>query len=330
MPRNPDQLEEFPFIDAVARLARYGRGVRIGIGDDAALIKASPSTLVTTDTVTEGVHFRREWLTAAALGRRAFRVAVSDIAAMGGRPRYVLLSLSLPTGFATAEGRRLVGGLLRDAEAAGAGLIGGNVARASELSLTVTVIGEAGRHVPTRAAARARQAVFVTGALGSARAGIELLEAGVRRGALVGAYRCPPLRLAVGSALAKARVARAMIDISDGLVQDLGHVCRASGVSMRIDTDAVPVARALARAVADPRGYALAGGDDYELAFTTAARKAAEAEELCVKHGCKVTRIGTVLARGSRATVLDESGRRLEGRHRGFTHFSGAKGSGRS
>jgi thiamine-monophosphate kinase len=329
MPRL-SQVGEFGFIEEIARLAGAApsRGASVGIGDDAAVVRCSAQTLLTTDTQREGVHFELDWLSARQLGRRAFRVAVSDIAAMGGEPRYVLLSLGAPARMDADWMRRMVAGLIADAGGCGAALVGGNMSADEKLSLVVTVVADASSRPVLRSAAKVGDQVWVTGPLGAASAGVELLGRGVRRHALLSVYRTPPLRVSLGRALASSGVASAMIDVSDGLVQDLGHLCLASEVSVRLDTDAVPVAAGVLRAAGDlvssrstdPQrlghdapAYALGGGDDYELVFTARSRTSEHAvRSLCARHESHAVRIGTVVKRHGRSAVHDAHGRALE------------------
>ncbi len=316
------ELGELAFVSAIRRLTDKSpahRGVRLGVGDDAALVKTGAATLLTTDTMTEGVHFRSHWLTPRALGLRLFRVAVSDIAAMGGTPRYLILSLEAPGDYPVDDAHELVSGLVADAADVGAALVGGNVSHGDRLSLTLTVVGDAGRHSAKRSGARPGQAVFVTGTLGDASAGVQQLEHGKSRGKLVDAYRKPPLRVDVAKALVKTGSVAAMIDVSDGLAQDLGHVCRASGVSARIDTGLLPVSRALQAAGEDPLDHAVTGGDNYELLFTLRSKKAEEAAaRVCRRFECPLTKIGVIEKNHGHALVVDQSGRELHG---GYSHF---------
>ena len=340
------QLGEFGLIDTIARLAATSetRGVSVGIGDDAAVVSCTATTLLTTDVQREGVHFERDWLSARQLGRRAFRVAVSDVAAMAGRPRYVLLAFGAPAGLDAVWARRMIEGLIADARGCGAALVGGNVSADEKVSLVVSVVAD-GPHRPLlRRGARAGDSIWVTGSVGAAAAGVELLRRGVRRSACITAYRTPPLRLTVASALGAAEAATSMIDVSDGLVQDLAHVCRASDVTACLDVDAVPIASALASAAkytpiatrASPErrartrtseslltrealSYALAGGDDYELVFTSPARVSERRiVALCARHGCRATRIGK-MSRRSAHDVVDTGGRRLD--VAGYDHY---------
>jgi len=318
---------EHQFLEGLRDIGKGAAGVVVGIGDDAAVVRCGPRTVLTTDTMMEGVHFRLGWLTPRELGVRAFRAALSDVAAMGARPLYVLLSLEVPhekrrRGFDEAFAGAVVRGVAADARGVGAALVGGNISAASGWGLTTTVIGDARHPAVTRDAAAAGDVVFVTGALGGSAAGVRALQkSGARAaGAHTIAYRKPPLRVELAVALAEARLLHAMIDVSDGLVQDLGHLCRRSGVRIDIDSDAVPVHR-IARAVTADREsalrMALAGGEDYELAFTATPRRRAAIEEIARRHPCAITAIGTV-AKG-RAVVTDMRGRDLRGG--GFDHF---------
>jgi len=314
-------LDEFELIDAIAAIAaiaepasadRAAAGVRIGIGDDAAVVALDAPAVLTTDTLTEGVHFRSDWLTARDLGRRAVRVAASDVAAMGGRVRFVLLSLGVPTGLGMKRARELVRGVVEEATGAGGALVGGNVSNASELLLTVTVVGEAIVDPVRRDGACVGDRIFVTGSLGAAAAGVEQLYGGRRRGALVDAWRRPPQRRDVGEALARAGIPTAMIDVSDGLVQDLAHVCRSSRLSAVIDRKALPLSPAVGRSRSlrsNPLVYALSGGEDYELVFTAAGKNtAARARQICARHECPLTVIGEMVDGESRGPVIDENG----------------------
>ncbi len=292
------------------------RAVVVGIGDDAAVLRTTTRTLVTTDAMVQGVHFEADWLSPAALGRRAFRAAVSDVAAMGGRASAFTVALALPEAY--AEGLAVMRGAVRDAAEAGVALAGGNITRARELSITCTVFGDAPIKQRLRSHAKAGHSVFVTGTLGDVAAGVEALRGGLRKGVLVRAYQTPPLRLEAGRRFARISAVGAMIDVSDGFAQDLGHVCRASGLSARIDTALLPVSRALRTATTDPYRYALAGGEDYELIVTAPHSAAGPLQRAAAAAGCTLTRVGDMVAEPGRAGVTDDNGQELTG---GFTHF---------
>lgn len=310
---------EHELLAAVRRaLARRGAGVVVGIGDDAAVVRGAGLEVLTTDTMVEGIHFERSWLTSAELGRRAFRAAVSDVAAMGARPRYVLLSLELPAKGAAAvpaqEALALVLAVAREARRIGACLVGGNVSGAPALALTTTVVAEAESPPLLRSRARAGDTVFVTGSLGGSAAAVRLLGEASRRGdaapakTATAAFRCPPLRVALARELARRRLVRAAIDVSDGLLQDLGHVAEASGVAIRIDPAAVPVHRAAKRFGAGPaRELALAGGEDYELVIAVPARSAAAVVRCASRLRTPLAAIGRVHAGPPRVTAADGS-----------------------
>jgi len=298
--------------------------VTVGPGDDAAVLARSPHRmLLTTDALVEGVHFRRAWLSARELGARAFEVAASDVAAMGGRVRAVLLAIAAPSGWPVEDLRGVVRGVEGAARRAGGALVGGNLASAHELSLTVSVLGDAPARPLLRSGARAGDALFVTGRLGGAAFGLRLLAdaRSLRGGETVRrCWRRPVARLHAGRALATAGVATAMMDLSDGLLIDAGRLARASAVGLMIDATRVPLAPAL-RGL-DPRAardLALRGGEDYELLFTVPRRRLARLAVLDL--GCAATRIGEVQA-GHSVAVVDAGGRRLSlPRRAGHEHF---------
>jgi thiamine-monophosphate kinase len=308
-------LGEFGLIDRIERAvrrARVGDGVVLGIGDDAAVLRLrrGEELVVSTDAVVERTHFRFDWEPARAIGRRALAAALSDLAAMGARPLGVVAALAAPPSLDVAIADGLVRGLVDGAKRWGAPLCGGNVARADQVSLTLTALGAVTRGCALRRdAARAGDRIFVTGALG----GVALAVARMRRGERVRV--APEPRLAAGRALARMRGVGACIDVSDGLVADLGHVLRASGVGATIDPDRVPAPRgfeaACRRAGADPRALRLAGGEDYELLFTLRPGGPGP-RALSARLGVPVAEIGAITrARGLRGA----------GVRGGFTHF---------
>jgi thiamine-monophosphate kinase len=319
VPRLLRDLGEHAWIARLTgRLAagRADRRVLVGPGDDAAVIRPGRRPLVlTTDALVEGVHFRRSWLTPAALGRRAFAVNASDVAAMGARPVAALLALEAPPRLSAADLDALVGGFAAAARRAGATLVGGNLSAGPHLAITVALIGEADGAVVTRSGARPGDGVWVTGELGRTGVAIRRLLAG-RRG------RLPvlPDRIEAGQRL--ARVANAMIDVSDGLLQDLGHVCRASGVAAEVDLHDLPLsARCRASLGDDAAAFAASAGEDYELLFTVPRRRAAALARIASGLGCEITRIGRIV-RG-RPEVHARGARRV-GRS-GFDHFRGRR-----
>lgn len=308
---------EFGLIERIRRAV--GRapqpGVVIGIGDDAAVLRARPGEdiVVSTDAVVEGVHFRWDWESPRSIGRRALAAALSDLAAMGARPLGVVAALTVDPSLAIARCDGLTRGLIDGARRWGAPLVGGNLTRARDTALTLTVLGAVRRgRALRRDAARVGDRIFVTGSLGGAALGV----ARAARGARV--RFAPAPRLAAGQALARMRGVGACIDVSDGLVADLGHVLRASRVGARLDPGRIPVPRgfaaACARAGLDARRLATTGGEDYELVFTL--RPGARAgPALARRLGVAVAEIGVVTA----APGL--RGLAVAGSRRGFAHF---------
>jgi thiamine-monophosphate kinase len=284
--------------------------VVVGPGDDAAVVRAGHGPLLlTTDTLVEDVHFRAGWITPRALGRRAFAVNASDVAAMGGVPRFALLALEAPPATPVARLDAVTAGFAEAARRAGARLVGGNVARGGRLAITVALVGEAPGRVVTRAGAVPGDVLYVTGTLGSA-------GLGVRRGRLAAV----PDR--VGAGVVLARVASAMIDVSDGLVQDVGHVCRASGVGAVVELARLPVAPACRRVLrARAPAFAATAGEDYELVAAVPRRRERRLLALAARIGCPMTPIGRFVRGPARVRVLGADGRSARLDLRGFDHF---------
>jgi thiamine-monophosphate kinase len=304
-------LGEHAWIARLARRLPVGRRTLLGPGDDAAVLRPGRRPLVvTTDALVEGVHFRPGWETPAALGRRAYRVNLSDVAAMGAVPVAVLVAIEAPPDTPTTVLDGIMRGLATDARRSGADVVGGNLTAGVHLAITVTLIGEAAGRVVTRAGARVGDGIWVTGAVGGAGAAVRRLLAGGRGRPAVPVRVDPARRL--------ARVANAMIDVSDGLLQDLGHVCRASGVRAEGDADAIPVA-ATCRATfgSDAVRVAASAGEDYELLCTVPPRH----ERALGRIGCRLTRIGRIVAGRPGVRMLDARGRVVATDRTGFDHF---------
>jgi thiamine-monophosphate kinase len=295
---------------------RSSPAISLGIGDDCAVLVASPRPRVwTVDAAIENVHFTRGLMRDPEIGYRALMAAASDIAAMGAEATGVLCALALPASFADHELDALLSGFAAAADALHCPVVGGNLTRASELSITTSVLGETVLPL-TRAGARPGQGLFVTGTLGGAALGLAALRAGhAREGAYaecIERFLRPRARLDCGPALATC--ATAAIDISDGLAQDLAHLCAASAVGARIELSAVPcparfaeLARSLGQ---DPSTLVLAGGEDYELLFSA---------ELGRVPSALGVQIGTIQSDTS-LHIVDAEGRTLAAPP-GFDHF---------
>lgn len=316
MTRRLRDIGEHGWIARLLRTVPGGRRVVVGPGDDAAAIQAPRGpVLLTTDTLVEGSHFQLGWETPAALGRRALRINLSDVAAMGGRPLAALVSIEAPSDLPVAVLDGLMRGLAEDARRHDVDVVGGNLAAAPRLAITVTLVGVAVGRPVTRAGARAGDDLWVTGRLGGGGAAVRALLAGHRA-------RRPPVPVRLPAARLLAPVAHAMIDVSDGLVQDLGHVCRASGVAADVDASRVPVAAACRRALGDDAAaFAATAGEDYELLFAASPGHRRRLERLASRLQCGLTRIGRIVAGRSAARLLDASGRPLPLPRAGFDHF---------
>ncbi len=299
-------------------------GVLIGIGDDAALVKAPGSLLLTTDVLVEDQDFRRALHPPRLLGRKALNVNLSDIAAMGGRPLHALVGLAMPEGLEESWLRSFMAGLRDAARNAAVALVGGDLSRADRIFISVTVTGAA-RSPVARSGARPSDRIFVSGTLGDAAAGLRLLEGcgagrktagGGKR--LLKAFLDPAPRLELGAALARRRLASAMIDVSDGLSVDLDHLCEESGVGAEVDLDRIPVSAALKRFADDPLAAALHGGEDFELLFTVPAANVPAVRRLAGKH--RLTEIGKITAsRGLRGVRAGGAPRAIAAG--GYDHF---------
>ncbi len=299
-------VSEDALLAAIRRvLSGAGLEVRVGPGDDAAVVAPGSGDLVlTTDALVEGVHFDRATTTARDLGGKAIVANVSDIAAVAGSPRYALCALTLPSDVDAAWVIELFGGMREACGEYALWLVGGNLARGSEVNVGVTVIGEVapGRAV-LRSGARVGDRVVVTGDLGSSAAGLRLAASGApsalgdpQRRAIERHLR-PVARVGEAGVLAR-RGATSMIDISDGLTLDLSRLCDASGVGVRLYLDDVPIGPAAS--LAD----ALGGGEDYELLATLPGEGAVAgaASEMREAFGVSLTAIGDIIEEG-RTTV---------------------------
>jgi len=335
---------EFDFIRRIRRRAIEKNGLvpnlTHGIGDDCAILKqhTGRETVVTADLLVEDIDFRRAWTTPQLLGHKALAVSLSDIAAMGARPRFALLSIGVPQNiWRTKFLDQFYEGFFALADQHRVALIGGDVSRTPEsIVIDSIVIGEtrSGQAV-TRVGARPGDLIFVTGTLGGASCGLNLLEAGARFGngkqsrrtymidALLLRQLRPEPRIAWGARLCAKKLATAMIDVSDGLSSDLFHLCEESGVGADIEAARVPFDPFIAKAgelktAHDALGLALNGGEDYELLFTVRPRNAARLPKKI--SGVAISRIGVITNKRSSIRLI-ENGRARKLLPHGFTHF---------
>lgn len=300
--------------------------VRIGSGDDCAVITGT-AIAVSTDMFVENVHFRRDWLKGEEIGYRATAAALSDLAAMAARPIGVLVSVAASAADVQAELVHEIGTGVRNAAADfGAALLGGDLSRAAELMLNITVLGDAPDPV-ARSGARAGDAIFVTGRLGAAAAAVRAWRRGWEPPeAARAAFARPRPRIREARWLAEHAGIHALIDLSDGLTGDLSHLAAASGKAVGLDVDRVPVhpaAREVTKtdANADAVRLALGGGEDYELCFAAPARPVEEVmDAFHDEFGIRLSRVGTV-REGSGVHVVENDGTWTPIHDGGYTHF---------
>jgi len=322
-------LGEFGLIDSIRKMAgRSPKGVRVGIGDDAAALLHSPSSmlLATTDMLLDGVHFDLRTTDLYSLGWKSAAVNLSDIAAMGGTPRFCLTALGIPPSLSVEDISEFYRGFHTCLKNFGTVLVGGDTCRSrTGLVISVTVLGEVKKkQAVTRSGARAGDLIFVTGTLGDSAAGLELLRAGARRQkpvimSLIEKHLRPMPRVVEGGKIAAAGIASAMIDVSDGLSSDLGHICEQSKVGADILAEMIPLSKNVLslKTLQQPAlEYALSGGEDYELLFTAPREKAGRLRSLRLS----VTEIGRIV-KGSGMRLLDKDGRRMPLTATGYDHF---------
>jgi len=310
--------------------------VKLGIGDDAAILspRAASDWILTCDAFIEGVHFLRDLHPADSVGYKSLARAASDIAAMGGLPRAFLLTLALPEVLSGRWLDQFLAGMKRASRTVGVHLIGGDTTNSPRVFISIAVLGEVTRgRALLRSGARPGDVIYVSGRLGRAQLGLELLRRGLAKSAsddrtLRVAFQqhlYPKIRVELGAWLAQRKIASAMMDLSDGLSTDLPRLCRASGVGARIDARRIPsvevpdhLARKLKRIAANPLRLALDGGEDYELLFTVPRRNVAK---LRTGQGfSQLTAIGEI-TRARKILLLDSAGRPHPLTSRGWDPF---------
>ena len=309
--------------------------VALGIGDDAAALEPPRNAydVVTTDSLIEGVHFRRDWSSWRDIGHKALAVNLSDLAAMGAAPRALLLSLALPQDLAVDDFDQLIEGFLELAAVHRAPLVGGNLTRSpGPVMISVVAMGDARRRrLMTRGGARPGDVLFVTGHVGGAAAGLSMLESSASRASLgpdeagcIVRYSRPEPRLRCGTIVGRSRAATACIDLSDGLAEGARQLAEASGTGVELAASAIPVhpgaAAWAARFHQDSVGTAVAGGEDYELLFAVRPRQQRRFLS-AVRHekSLVVTRVGQLTK--DRGAWIDRDGNRTP-LDRGFSHFT--------
>jgi thiamine-monophosphate kinase len=321
------ELGEFGLIDLIAKIV--GKPSRaelvLGIGDDTAAWRTGRSVqLATTDILIQDVHFNLDTVTWRDLGWKALAVNISDIAAMGGTPGYAMVSLGLPPDTEVASIRELYRGIIDIAKKFDIDIVGGNISRAPMVIIDISLIGKASQALLTRSAAKPGDQIAVIGYLGTSAAGCRMLKSSLKldksaTALLKEAHLRPRPRVTDGLILAKNGV-KAAIDISDGLISDLTHICEASKVGARVWIDRLPVHPKVKAAFRNESlGMALSGGEDYELLFTARSSVINKVERVM---STPVTVIGEITREHSgKVTLLDRQGRAIDWKERGWDHF---------
>ncbi len=332
-------MNERQVIEYIVGLAGSARNVDLlsGIGDDCAVVARDEyrSWLLTMDTLIESIHFDSSFHPPEKLGRKAISVNVSDIAAMGGAPLFVLLSAAMPRGFNQDWFKAFGKGLAAACDEYGCLLIGGDTVRNPHgFAFTLTIIGQAEtKEVVYRCGARPGDTIWVSGELGLAAAGLHMLSSGIGEdkqhfAAIREKHLNPTARVGLGQALAAAGLAHAMMDLSDGLATDLAHICTQSRVAGRIIGNDLPGLATLAAPAhflgADPLDWAISGGEDYELLFTADPANSTAIHRISEQCELTVTPVGDILD-GTGVTLVrqfaDGSCREEAVTYRGYDHF---------
>jgi thiamine-monophosphate kinase len=323
-----DMPTESEIISKIRKRVRPNRQVVIGVGDDAAVIEFSGGCLIACcDLLVEGVHFRREWAAPHLIGHKAIAAAISDVAAMGGSPKFAMVSIALPAATSAEFVECLIEGMFKVAESFEVSIIGGDTsASTGPLFIDVSVIGECEiGHAVGRSGAEVGNVIFVTGSLGASALGLLLLERGHRLEdgpkeeshigracyKAVKRHLVPEPRVREGRMIAEAGLATAMIDISDGLSTDLWHILDESGWGAVIHADQVPIADSVTALQAsnfaiDPLRLALSSGEEYELIFTCRPEDRGRLSELSKAFSVPITAIGQIVS--SKGLQLERGG----------------------
>ncbi|MGC9519096.1 MAG: thiamine-phosphate kinase [Desulfuromonadaceae bacterium] len=329
-PQTLAHLGEFGLIARIQERIKADPRVLIGIGDDCSVctFPAGEVLLTTKDLLLEDIHFRRKWTDMYSLGWKSAAVNLSDIAAMGGSARYVHLGIGIPSDICVTDLEEFTHGFLTLCEQEGATLCGGDTCRSSQgLSISVTVQGSAVQEeVCTRSGAQPGDLIYVSGTLGdSALTLLQLMQGEDPADATALRHHRPEPRLKLGRALAQQHLVNAMIDISDGIFSDLGHILECSKVGAELDTRSIPLsegAKTHLNLHPERLEQLVRGGEDYELLFTAPAQEQKRIDEVSIKLGLPLTPVGSILPAEEGFCYIDHSGTLQRTSVGGFNHFS--------
>lgn len=312
---NIRELGEFGFIDILRKMCKKKEGV-LGIGDDCAIIKGEKKDfLLTTDVLVEDVHFVKSLNPPHKLGRKCMAVNVSDIAAMGGMPLYALVSMCIPKNIEQNYLQCIVEGIIEEAEKFSIHIIGGDTSCSEKLMISIMVIGETEKgKVILRSGAKVGDRIYITGCIGGSYVGLLLLKKGIDD-KIIDKHLIPEARVDIGRKLID--VATSMIDVSDGIISDVLHICEESKVGMHVYIEKIPLC-------AEPGRWGLktidllTGGEDYELLFTAPPDQYEHIHTISSSMGIPITMIGEITEKG---IEFSEEGQRLNIAHKGYNHF---------
>lgn len=329
----PKALGEFEFIEQIQKaFLKPNDSIPLGIGDDAAAIipTAQKYSLLTTDTLIEGIHFDRRTSSFEQVGIKSIMVNVSDIAAMGGLPLFFMVSLGIPSQVTLKNLKQLYRGISKGAKTCGINLIGGNTTRTQgSFFIAISLVGEVSKkQMVKRSGAQLGDALYVTGTLGDAAAGLDCLKNKLNLKSyakMVKRHQNPLARWKEGETLSKARIPSAMIDLSDGLTADLYHIMKKSKVGAELIAAEIPISLTLKRYVklrkVEAIEFALYGGEDYELLFSVPQEKEKKLKGLIKDGLVQASRIGAIIPKRKGLILKSADGIARKIVPRGYDHF---------
>lgn len=325
------EIGEFGLIRRIRKWINFsGPALIQGIGDDVAVIEVGKKALlVTTDILIEGIHFDLSWMGPYPLGRKSLAVNLSDIASMGGIPKYFLVSIGLPKNIPVSFISSFYRGLKQEANRFRVECIGGDTSLSQKMIINICLLGEGGkRNLLFRKGAKVGDDLYVSGRLGDSALGLKILQEKTKiKGSegLVKKHLSPSPRVELGQAIAKYHLATAMIDVSDGLLIDTSHLLEESQVGARIWEGRIPLSRPYRKWVRsfskDPSRFALSGGEDYELLFTASSTMREKIASLARSLKVPITRIGEIIAKKEGLHLISKDGEDYSPSRLGFEHF---------
>jgi thiamine-monophosphate kinase len=307
-------IGEFGLIDLISKKTKY-KDILVGIGDDAAVIKTKGLQILTTDCLVESDHFKKEWFTPFQIGMKSIEINVSDVAAMGGVPKYVLVSLCIPKDLDVDFIEEMYKGMRKSCNKYDIEIIGGNMTHSNQIIISITLTGKVEKNnLKLRNGAKPDDFILVSGPLGNGRAGLRLFQKNLKGHNKVRlGYLEPKSKLTYGIKIAP--FVNSMIDISDGLAPEIRHICRASACGAIIYKDKIPIkedVREFAKTInEDPYDYALYGGEDFELLYTVSKENLDKVEGFLVGEITKKKDVN-LFFKGKEKTIIEK----------GYNHFS--------